>query len=143
MKAALQSVADEEDRSRNLIIYGLKEQHDENLEEKVLEVLEHLDEKPKIVSCCRMGKNVADGGPAVKPVKFTLAGRDHVRQILAKTRRLKEVEGYSAVYICPDRTAANRLAYRTLVEELKKRQSDDQTRVYIIKNNKIVSSEKG
>ncbi len=143
MKAALKSVAEEEDRSRNMIIYGLKEQKGENLEERVLEVLEHLDEKPRLVSFCRMGKAVADGGPTVKPIKFTLAGRDHVRQILAKSRKLKEVEGYSAVYVCPDRTAENRMAYRKLVEELKIKQSNDQTKTYIIKNNKIVSSEKG
>ncbi len=37
LKKAVKCAVEEEDRSRNLIIYGLKEQDEENLEEKVLE----------------------------------------------------------------------------------------------------------
>lgn len=140
MKAAMKSVAEEEDRSNNLIIYGLGEKEGENLEERICEVLEQLDEKPRIVNCCRMGK---DGGPAVKPVKFSLAGTDHVRQILSKTRRLRDVDGYTSVYICPDRSAEQRAAFKKLVEVVKQKRTDEPNRVHIIKNNKIVSSEKG
>ncbi len=61
MKAALKSVAEEEDRSRNLVIYGLKEQDEENLEEKGFQVLEHLNEQPRIVIYSRMGRKLADG----------------------------------------------------------------------------------
>jgi hypothetical protein len=143
MQAAMKSVAVDEDRSKNLIVYGLAETKEENLEEKVSEVLQHLGEKPRIVNCCRMGKDVADGGPAVKPIKFTLAGTDLVRQILSKTRRLREVEGYTSVYICPDRSAENRLAFKKLVDEVKQRRTDEPNRVHVIKNFKIVSSEKG
>ena len=143
MQAAMKSVAEAEDRSKNLIVYGLAEQKNENLESKVLQVLEHLDEKPRIVSCCRLGKDTADGGPAVKPVKFVLAGTDHVRQILSKTRRLREVEGYTSVYISPDRSVESRVAHRALVVEMKTKRTDEPNKVHSIRNNRVVSLEKG
>lgn len=143
MKAALRTAAEEEDRSKNLVIYDLEEKKEEDLEKTVYEVLQQLDEKPRILNCCRMGKDTADGGPAVKPVKFTLTGTDHVRQILSKARRLRDLEGYTSVYICPDRSAEQRAAFKKLVEAVKQKRTEEPNRVHVIKNNKIVSSEKG
>ena len=97
IKAALKRASEEEDRSQNLVIYGLPEKNDEILEKRVLEVLENIDEKPRIVSCCRMGKTVSDGGPAIKPIKFTLSGSDHVRQVLSKAIEI-EIEIEKLIY---------------------------------------------
>ena len=142
MKAALKRASEEEDRSQNLVIYGLPEKSEEILEKRVLEVLENIDEKPRIVSCCRMGRTVSNGGPAVKPIKFTLSGSDHVRRVLSKARKLREVEGYESVYISPDRSAEQRAAFRKLVLEVKQKRELESQRVHVIRNNKIVSSEK-
>ena len=142
VKAALKRASEEEDRSQNLVIYGLPENNDEILEKRVLEVLENIDEKPRIVSCCRMGKTVSDGGPAIKPIKFTLSGSDHVRRVLSKARKLREVEGYDSVYISPDRSAEQRAAFRKLVLEVKQKRNLEPERVHFIRNNKIVSSDK-
>ena len=142
MKVALKRASEEEDRSQNLVIYGLPEKNDEILEKRVLEVLGNIDEKPRIVSCCRMGRTVSDGGPAVKPIKFTLSGSDHVRRVLSKARKLREVEGYDSVYISPDRSAEQRAAFRKLVLEVKQKRELEPQRVHVIRNNKIVSSEK-
>ncbi len=108
MKVAMKKVAEEEDRSKNLIIYGLKQEDDEIIEDKVSEVLGHLNEKPKFFNCSRIGRATAD---RVKPIKFTLSSSDLVWQILRKTKLLKEVEGYESVYISPDRSVEDRLAY--------------------------------
>lgn len=142
MKAALKRASEEEDRSQNLVIYGLPEKSEEILEKRVLEVLENIDEKPRIVSCCRMGRTVSNGGPAVKPIKFTLSGSDHVRRVLSKARKLREVEGYDSVYISSDRSAEQRAAFRKLVLEVKQKRELEPQRVHVIRNNKIVSSEK-
>ena len=139
----MKKVEVEEDRSKNLVVYGMVEEKDENLEDKVLGVLEQLGEKPPILSCCRMGKETADGGPAIKPVKFTVAGTDLVRQILSKTKRLKEINGYSSVYICSDRSVEHRRAWKKLVDEVKQMRIAEPNRDHTIKNFKIVSSEKG
>ena len=145
LTAALKSAAVEEDRSRNLVIYGLKEEKEEQLEQKIHSVLLHLDEKPRIISSCRMGKEAADGAPApsrVKPIKFTLAETSHVRQILRKTKLLRTVEGYKDVYICPDRSAESRLAYKKLLDQLKQKRIEEPFKNHVIKNNMIMSSEK-
>ena len=44
MKAALKRGTEEEDRSANLVIYGLPKKQNEVLENRVLKVLEHIDE---------------------------------------------------------------------------------------------------
>ena len=89
-----------------------------------------------------MGRTVSDGGPAIKPIKFTLSGSDHVRRVLSKARKLREVEGYDSVYISPDRSAEQRAAFRKLVLEVKQKRNLEPGRVHFIRNNKIVSSEK-
>ncbi len=141
IKVAMKKVSEDEDRSRNLMIYGLKEDDDEILESKVSEVLNHLNEKPKLLNCCRIGKKAV---VSVRPVKFTLSSSDQVRQILRKTKLLKEVEGCDSTYICPDRSDEDRLAYKKLTEELKlkKTNNNDPNIVYVIKNYKIVSFQK-
>ncbi len=141
MKVAMKKVSEDEDRSKNLIIYGLKEDDDETPETKVSEVLNHLNEKPKISNCCRVGKESIG---KVRPVKFTLSSSDLVRQILRKTKLLKEVEGCKTIYIYPDRSVEDRLAYNKLTEELKLKRANnnDPNIVYVIKNYKIVSFSK-
>ncbi len=106
---------------------------DEILESKVSEVLNHLNEKPKLLNCCRIGKRAV---VSVRPVKFTLSSSDQVWQILQKTKMLKEVEGCSSTYICPDRSVEDRLAYKKLTEELKLKRTNnnDPNRLYAIKN---------
>ena len=139
----MKSATVEEDRGKNIVIYGVQEEENEDLHAKVLEVLHHVEEKPRIVSCCRLGREKVDGGPDVKPIKLTLAGTDHVRQILRKTGRLKEVQGYSSVYVCPDRSEANRKAYQKLVKELKEKRTTETEKRHVIRNFKVVSLEKG
>ena len=139
IQVAIKKAANEEDRSKNLMIFGLQEENDEDLESKVGEVLEHLNEKPRIVNCCRVGKGITKG---VKPVKFTLSAWNSVRQILGKTKLLKEVEGYRAIYICPDRSPDDRLAYKRLTDELKMRRNKEPLRVHVIRNFQVVSSDK-
>ena len=115
MKAALKRASEEEDSSQNLVIYGLPEKNDEILEKRVLDVLENIDEKPRIVSYSRMGKTVSDGGAAIKAIKFTLSGSDHVRRVLSKARKLREVEGYDSVYISPDRSSGVTMPWEPLL----------------------------
>ena len=142
VQAALKTVAAEEDRSTNLIFYGIEEKKEEKLEETVLDVLSHLNEKPRIVSCSRIGKDgTAAETVTCKPVRVKLSGTDHVRQILKKTATLRTVEGYTRIYICPDRTAEQRLAHKKLVEEMKKKKISEPGKQHYIRRNTVVSSD--
>ncbi len=88
--AAVRKIADKEDRSKNLVVYGIREEENEMLESRVIQVLDNLDEKPKISNCCRLG-TVKSG--TVRPIRFTLNSTDSAYQILKKSRKLKEIDG--------------------------------------------------
>lgn len=139
IKTAIRKAADEKDRAKNLIIHGMKEEEEEVLECEVNKILEHLNEKPRISSCCRVGITTTD---RVRPVRFTLSSSDLVQQILKKSKLLKDVVGLNTTYICPDRSFEDRLIHKKLVEELKQKRTKEPNKVHHIRNNKIVSTDK-
>ena len=144
VQAALKTAAAEEDRSKSLIIYGVEEKEEEKLEETVLDILAHLDEKPRIVSCCRLGKNNVEGeGVTKKPIRVNLSGTDHVRQILQKKRKLRSVEGCTTVYLSPDKSTEQRVNHKKLVDEMKKKRLSEPDKHHFIRNNLVVSVSSG
>ena len=101
IQAAIRKVSFEEDRSRNLIVYGLDEVVEEKTEEAVLSVIQHTGEKPKLVTCRRLGERNGEKG---RPMKVTFQTAEMARTVLANSAKLRQVEGYSRVYLSPDRT---------------------------------------
>ena len=88
LRRAVKSAIEEDDRSRNLIIFGLEDDDQERIDSKVTTMFAELEEKPR-VSACRIGTKKTG---TVRPVKVTLASSTAVHQILAKSRQLKLVE---------------------------------------------------
>ena len=141
LQAAMVKASGTEERSSNLIVYGLEESPEEkNTEEVVLNVLQHTKEKPKMVSCRRLGEK-KEGKR--RPVKVVLHNRDMVRSILARSRMLREVEGMGEVYLCPDRTVEERSERRKLVAELKKQRETIPDVRWGILRGRVVQREKG
>ena len=136
IQAAVMKVADTTERSRNVMVYGLEEKDNEQLEKRVEEVLMEIDEKPLMEQCVRVG--VRKEG-TMRPVKFTLKSHLHVQRILSNARKLRTKDGFGSIYISPDRSLEERRAYKKLVEELKLKRSQETGKVHILKNNKIVS----
>ena len=135
--AAVKKVTDKEDRGKNVvIIYGMQEKSGEDISQRVEELLNEIDEKPRIQDCCRIGVVKPD---TCRPIKFTLSSIDHVRQILKKSKSLRTKEGFRSVYICPDRSVEERKAFKKLVEELKQKRISEPGYVHTIRNNKISS----
>ena len=98
-----------------------------------------IGEKPKLTNCSRVGTtrdNVS------RPVKITLSSSDHVNQILRNAELLYTKKGYSGIYICPDRTAAQRKADKQLWEQLKQMRKAEPGKDHRIRNGRIVSSER-
>lgn len=141
LKTVIHNVMQEEDRSRNLLIFRLKEEPDEQVKSRVEEVLLELGEKP-LIEVCRLG--TSDSGSSTsqtcRPVKVTLANATVVPQILSRTKKLKDSERYSSVFICPDRSPDERAAQRTLVQELKKRSSEQPNSRHFIRSGKVCST---
>ena len=90
LKKVMKSVAAEEDRSKNLIVFGLKEEEEEQLPALVTAVLEDIGEKPHF-EATRVGWK-RPGSMAIRPVKITVPSSTAVHQILMKTGRLRLVE---------------------------------------------------
>ena len=139
IKAAVQSVSEKEERSRNIIIYGMSESSGENLQEKVSEVISKIDEKPVVKDSCRIGPIKSD---RPRPVKFTVNSSDVVSQVLRKAKLLRTQEGYSKVYLCPDRSAAERKVHKELWDQVKQKKSSEPNRIHLIRDNKVVSFDK-
>ncbi len=69
LKSVVKHVVAEEDRSRNVMVFGMPEETDEQLCDKVSEVFEHLGEKPRI-EASRLGKKSSSS--INRPDKVTL-----------------------------------------------------------------------
>ena len=87
----------------------------------------------------KVGKDTSE---RVRPVKFTLSSSDQAHTILSKTKLLRHVEGFSSVYITPDRSAADRIAYKKVVDQLLNKRTAEPDKVHVIRNFRVVSSEK-
>ena len=143
LKSVVRSAIEDEDRSKNLIIFGLTEQDGEKLDSKVIDMLSDLNEKPR-VSTSRIGVKRDDkpDDSACRPVKVKLLNSTIAHQILQKARNLRNVDKYKSVYICPDRSPENRAARRALVLELKAASESQPNKKFYIKHGKVVSVEK-
>ncbi|KAL5260733.1 hypothetical protein ACHWQZ_G010775 [Mnemiopsis leidyi] len=140
IEAAEKSARDKDDRSKNIIIYGIEESSDEVLRDKVENVLQEINEKPVVRDCVRVGFH-RSGDQRPRPVKFSLSNSDHVAQVLRSANRLHTKEGYKSVYICPDRTVQERRTYKILLVQLKEKRKSEPNRTHYIRNNRIVSSD--
>ncbi len=105
LAAAVKAVSDKEDRSANIIVFGVPEEDDEVVDSKVTDLLEHLGEKPKVTKCRRIGLRKS---ATPRPISFSVQSSSTVFQILQKARQLKEIEGYKSIYLSPDRTISRR-----------------------------------
>lgn len=139
LQAAVRKVEDKKERSHNVVIYGLDEHQNEQLQSRVETILVEIGEKPVVKDCCRVGRNREN---AIRPVKFSLSSQAHVAQVLKNARKLRTLDGYSSVYICPDRCLEERKAYKKLVEEVKKKRDTETDKVHYILRDKIVSYSK-
>jgi len=137
LEAVVRKVAVTEDMSKNAIVYGLAETEHEKLLEKVEEVLAEIGERPKLTNCCRVGTKK---DTVIRPVKISLNSSDHVNQILRNAKLLHTKVGYSGIYICPDRTAAQRKADKQLWDQLKGKRKLEPEKDHRIRNGGIVSS---
>ena len=135
LQAAIRKVSNEEDRSRNLIVYGLEEAADEKIEEAVISVIQHTEGKPKLVSCRRLGYRK---GEKERPVKVTFQTGEMARCVLAKSANLRQVEGYSRVYLSPDRTVEQRKERKRLMGVLSEKRLSCPEKKFGIRRGAVV-----
>ena len=137
---AVKTITKEEDRTKEVVVFGVVEEPSECVTTKVSRILEQLDEKPRITGCRRIGQR-ATGESTKRPIIFSVKSTDIVYQILRKSKRLKDIEDYKTVYISPNRTPDERISRQKLVNELKERRLSDPSGRYFIRKGEIVKAD--
>ena len=137
LKSVVKDVVDEEDRGRNVVMFGVSEDGGQSLDEKINLVFADIDEKPRF-EAVRLGtkkKNI------IRPVKVSLSSSTIVQQILRKSRSLSSSANHKTVFLAPDRSAEDRAKQRTLVSELKRKKHDEPNKRHFLRGGTVVSVE--
>ncbi len=139
MKKVVQEAVADEDRSRNIVVFGMEEEPGKDLHGKLTAVFNEISEKPSF-EAARVGKESAD---KIRPIKISFRSSDNVHQILVKAKQLRSTTNYRSVYIAPDRSPEERVIQRELIAEMKRLASEDKNKHYYVKSGRICSRDKG
>ena len=139
LKQVHRDFIEEEERSSNFMIFGLKESSEESVEETVELLLDVIDEKPKCSEVSRIGKR-ADS--VTRPIRVSVSSASVVNQILRNASKLKDSDRYQGVFLGPDRTKGERIERRKLVEALKKKREAEPSSKFVIRGDEVVSTDK-
>ena len=138
LKEVVQAVVQKEDRSRNLMVFGLPEEENDNLTERVQEVFQHIGFKPTM-EVSRVGRVSKE--KKKRPVKVTLSTSSVAYQILSQARKLHKSDNFGSVFIRPDRSQEERAQNKLLVQELIKKRDEEPGKRHFIKGGTIHSVE--
>ena len=141
VKQAVKSAIAEEDRGKNIMVFGLGEENNEQLEEKMSEVFQELGEKPTLVAS-RVGRVSEASSSKSRPVKVVLSSSVNVDHILAKSGKLKQTQRFKTVYLRPDMSPEEREVRRTLVSDLRKAIASEPGRYHFIQGGAVISRDK-
>ena len=139
LKKVVKTIVQEEDRIRNVMVFGIAEEKNENLAQRVQEVFKEIGIEPKM-EVSRVGK--IDKEKNKRPVKVTLTNPSVVQQILSQARRLRNSEKSSMVFVRPDRSQEERAQNKLLVQELIERRKNEPGKRHYIKGGTLHSVEK-
>ena len=140
MKRVVKSAAEEEERAKRLVFFGLEEGDKEGDEVDPNDAVEALGleayfDSFKILGVRKQGYN--------RPVLVTLRSIRHADEVLGKSHLLRHTEKFKSVFVSPDRTVEQRKRHRELVGQLaerraEKRPGDERLRI-VIRDGSVVS----
>lgn len=131
----VKDAVEKEERGKNLVLFGVNEEANEQLNTRVGDILENTGQKPRILECFRLGK-VEDGN--TRPVKVKLENSVVVREVLRKSKLLKNAEGCRNIFICPDRTVEQRRAQKELLSQLRQKRTENPDARYCIRSGQVM-----
>ena len=136
LKTVVKTVVAEEDRSRNLLVFGLPDDKEEQLEERISEGLETVGQKPKI-EVQRLGKKKTS--TSARPVKVRLSSSLIVHQILDNARKLRLSAKFRTVFLSPDRSMEEWKVRKELITDMKAKALAEPDKKFYIKEGHIFS----
>jgi cob(I)alamin adenosyltransferase len=139
IKEAVKSAVAEDDRSRNVIIFGKQEEDNETVSDTVSAVFEDLNEKPRVVECRRIG-TISHG--KCRPIKVKLSSSEAVLHILRNAKTLKTSANNSSTYIAQDRTTEERSQHKDLVAMVRAKMNSEPGMYHFIRGGAVVTVKK-
>ena len=149
VKEAVKAVSEEEERSKNIIIYGVTDDEETDWEDvlkidKASETVKSICEvtdclNVEVQSCSRIGQRKSD---KVRPIKVQFRNSSDADLLLKRASKLKSSEEFSGVYLAPDRTPEQRAAHNKLVQHMKELIIKDSSKHYFIRDNKVRYTDK-
>ena len=137
LKSVVKRVVEEEDRSRNVIVFGLSEGSDSDLIDTVSEIFQNIGQKPKIVEACRIGRTFKGNSVTARSVKVKVVSSIVVDQLVANTKNLRITEKITekkTVFVCPDRSTEKRQIQRDLLLVKLGGEAKEKDKVFFIKS---------
>ena len=139
IQKAIRTVANEDSRSSNVMIFGLPEKVSEDLSSAhVGQVFSEISENPKF-EATRLGTRKDN---SIRPMKVQLRTGEIAGQLLKKVSALRKTEHFKNLYVCPDRTVEQRAQFRKLLAHLKTKIEEEPRRVHFIRDGSVVSKER-
>ena len=139
MKKAVKEAVSDDDRSRNVVVFGLEELESVQVDSQLTDLFSHLDEKPSF-EAVRIGLHSED--EKIRPVKITFRNAEIVQRILTKAKNLKNSTSYRKVYISPDRSPEERTKHRQLVARMRQLAADNPEKRFFIFRGEICNEDK-
>ena len=135
-------------RRMNLILHGLKESMDDDVdrrkqqdESELMNMLHGIDcDDVSVNAIIRLGKRQTDPVKSPRAMKLVVASEEQRDRILRQAKNLKDkaVQGWDKVFIHQDLTPKQREKRQQLVKEKKQREANGEKDLIII-NDKIVT----
>ena len=119
-------------------MFGLMETDDEKLSDKVDELFEQIEVKPRY-EAVRIERRSAY---KTRPIKISVTNSNNVHEILLKSKNLRRSQNHKTVYISPDRSPEEQARQHLLVLEMKEKAKKDLKRRYYIRSGIICCEEK-
>ena len=143
IKRAVKSAVSEEQRSENVVIFGLREegQHDK-LGERVMGIVKLIldDKTPTMIyDAVRIG-TAKDG--VCRPVKVKFESKEVAMSVFSNAKKLRQYPVHKSIYVSPDRSAEERAERKKLVCQLKEKIEKEPEMYHFIQNGKVNSTEK-
>ena len=123
------------EREKNLIVFGVPEESGENLTDKVSNIFETIQVKPRFVAE-RFGKATEK-----RPIRVTVDKLETTFEVLKSAKNLKHSR-FNNIFISLDKSPEERAERKRLVEEMKKKIAENPEKKYYIRRGELCCEEK-
>ena len=147
LKEVVRAAVSAEDRSHNVVIFGVTEVEDQDKEHNAVDddmCLRKIFDMVGMGSHCFVDHHRAGlkkPGQS-RPLIVRMEAQHMVMEALINAKKLKDSHCYRSCYLAPDRSPEQRAAHRQLITEMKKKMGEQPDKYFFIKGGKVCCCER-